>query len=265
MKQHFKYVFVVLTYRNGEDLYDLVNSLKGKFETYHIIVVNSYYDENTENRIQEIARDVHGTFFSVKNNGYGAGNNAGIKYAFQHYSFEFIIIANSDLIVKSFDPQMLPTENAVIGPKLTTLKGKAQNPYWDRKRYFIEKYLYLGHKKSSIWHMYVAQGLNRVFREMFLLRIKKSRQPLHVYAIHGACVLFTEDAAHKLYPVFDPKMFLYYEEAYLARKALRLGVDIIYYPLLDVLHKEDGSTVGLNLDLSKHATNSYLYYYEQSE
>lgn len=262
MKEAYKYVFVVLTYRNAEDLYDFEKSAKEVFGDYHVIVVNSYFDEQTEKRIRQIAEDIGGTFFSVENKGYGAGNNAGIEFAINNYSFEYLIVANADLIFRSFDDKNLPKENAIIGPALTTVTGKAQNPYWDKERKSIEKTIYKGHKKRSKLCMYWGQGINRVLREIFLKRSAHSEKPVRVYAVHGACVMFTKDAVAKLFPVYDTNMFLYYEEAYLAKKASRCGINMMYYPMLDVLHKEDGSTRGLSLDLSGYATNSYLYYYE---
>lgn len=262
MKETYKYVFVVLTYRKAEDLYDFDKSAKEIFSDYHIIVVNSYFDDKTEERIRNIAEDISGTFFSVENKGYGAGNNAGIEFAMKNCSFEYLIVANADLVFRSFDDKNLPKKNAIIGPALTTIKGKAQNPYWDKERNGIEKIIYKGHKKKSRICMYWGQGVNRLFRELFLKKSSHSEFPVKVYAVHGACVIFTKDAIARLFPVYDTNMFLFYEEAYLAKKASRSGIEVVYYPLLDVLHKEDGSTKGLNLDLSEYATNSYLYYYE---
>ena len=80
MKQieHLKYrvVFVVLVYRNTQDLRDFFKYNDTKDS--HTIVVNSYYDEQTENEFKKIASKAEADFISVPNKGYGAGNNAGM-------------------------------------------------------------------------------------------------------------------------------------------------------------------------------------------
>lgn len=258
----YKYIFVILTYRNAEDLYDLDRSLKDKNVDYHIVLVNSFFDDETEKHIKDISNQLNCTFLSVENRGYGCGNNCGIEYAMNHFDFDYLVVANSDLVLQEFDDRDLPCKNAIIGPRMKTINGKSQNPYWDLERTFTEKLIYTGHKKHNRLILNLGQGINKVFRETFLFRMRSKNNTMRVYAVHGACILFTRDAVEKLFPVFDSSMFLYYEEAYLAYKAKHMRVEVYYYPKINVLHKEDGSTKGLTIDLSHHAVESYLYYYE---
>lgn len=75
MKQieHLKYrvVFVVLVYRNTQDLRDFFKYIDIKDS--HTIVVNSYYDEQTVIEFKKIALKAEADFISVPNKGYGAG------------------------------------------------------------------------------------------------------------------------------------------------------------------------------------------------
>ena len=86
----YDFIFVVLVYRNTSDLVDFFASLK--LERTRVIVVNSFYDEESELQFKQIAESNHAEFLSVPNKGYGAGNNRGVEYALKHYDFKYLVI-----------------------------------------------------------------------------------------------------------------------------------------------------------------------------
>lgn len=259
---YFKYVFVVLVYRVAEDLYDFANSLHRNIDEYKVIIVNSFLNKESESRIKEIATELDCDFFTIKNKGYGYGNNRGVEYAKNHYNYEYLIISNADVVIEKFDINGLPSSNAVVGPKLITIKGKHQNPYWAIENKPMEKLIYTGLSKKFRLNMVIAQGINKTIREVFLKFTKNVSTAYKVYAVHGAFIIFTKDVVERIYPIYDENMFLYYEEAYLANRLKQMGVGRFYYPQICIRHKEDGSTKGLNTDLSCHAVDSFVYYYD---
>lgn len=261
-KEQYDFLFVILVYRNGKDLYDFDTSLRQHLSSYQVVVINSYMDDISNQEIESIANDLKYDFISIQNKGYGYGNNKGIRYAMEKYIYKYLIICNADIIIRSFDISKLPRSNAVIGPKITTLNGKAQNPYWAVKNKPMERMIYYGLLKQSRLRMFIAQGCNKVIRELFLMTRRKANLVSKVYGVHGAFVIFTKDVIEKLYPIYDENIFLYYEEAYLANYLQRKGIKGYYYPLIDVLHKEDGSTKGMDIDQHSLASSSFVYYYE---
>ena len=98
-------VFVVLVYRNTDDLKDFF--LHNHIKNSHVIVVNSYYDDVSEGDFRKIAEDNGASFISVPNKGYGAGNNRGIEYALEHFNFDFLVISNADIQISKFDFNLL--------------------------------------------------------------------------------------------------------------------------------------------------------------
>lgn len=260
--QHFKYVFVVLVYRTAEDIYDFANSLHRNIDDYKVIIVNSYMDKHSEHRIKEIATELDYDFFSIENKGYGYGNNRGVEYARNHYDYDYLIISNADVVIEKFDANGLPVSNAVVGPKLITIEGKHQNPYWAIENKTMEKMIYTGLSKKSRLNMVIAQGVNKIIREIYLKFKKNVSIAYKVYAVHGAFVIFTKDVIERIYPIYDENMFLYYEEAYLANRLKQMGIGRFYYSQIYVRHKEDGSTKGLNVNLNCHAVDSFVYYYD---
>ena len=263
-KKSYEYIFIVVTYRNGEDLFDFDKSLKKNINNYKVIIVNNFMNDETEKRIKEISDILNYDFISSENKGYGAGNNKGIEYALSKYDFNYIIISNSDIVIKKFDTKKLPTENAVIGPKIITINGKYQNPYWVLENKSIQKILYNGFKKNSKLNLIISQGINKIIRELFLLLNKNKKKAIKTYAVHGAFLIITKDVINKIHPLYDENMFLYYEEAYLAKKCKNNNIKKYFYPEIEILHKEDGSTKGSNINLNGHATNSFKYYFEKN-
>lgn len=96
----YDFIFVVLVYRNTSDLVDFFASLK--LERTRVIVVNSFYDKESELQFKQIAESNHADFLSVPNKGYGAGNNRGVEYALKHYDFKYLVISNADVEIKNW-------------------------------------------------------------------------------------------------------------------------------------------------------------------
>ena len=62
---------------------------------------------------------------------------------------------------------------------------------------------------------------------------------------------------------YDEQMFLFYEEAYLAKKIKDYDSKIYYYKNIIVDHKEDGSMDLANIEEYSHLRDSYILYYER--
>lgn len=85
----YDFVFVVLVYRNTRDLKDFFSSLL--LSAVKVIVVNSFYDKESECEFKNIAEANNADFLSVPNKRYGTGNNRGVDYALTHYDFKSIV------------------------------------------------------------------------------------------------------------------------------------------------------------------------------
>ena len=254
------YIFVVVVYRNGEDLITFNQSLKPWLNNYKIVVVDSYCSELCSIRIKDICKKINADYFVVENKGYGSGNNAGINYVKNHYNFNYCIISNADIELLKFDDKFLPKSNAVIGPRIVTINGKDQNPYWYRRNFLGEWFIYKFIKKRMDKLCWIVYAYNRLVREFFLKTNKK--KITEVYALHGAFIIFPKDVVYKINEIFDQKMFLYNEEAYLA--LILENKNIKKYLDLDIVvrHKEGGSTVGMDFNSRRFYSKSFIRYFE---
>lgn len=260
-KKKVEIVFIVLTYRNTEDLEVFVRSTKKKIkENYKIVVVNSFYDIETNKLMKQIAEEGMCDFIEVENKGYGYGNNRGVEFAIKQYDFNFIIISNPDIEIQDFDYNLIrKNKSAIFAPNIKTLNGKSQNPYYPYNIKLIHDLKYKGYFNNQKPYIFGAIILNKILRQFFLIKNKFSKSELkQVYATHGSFLIVGNEVFQKMYPLYLEEMFLFSEEVYLAYKAKKNGVKSFYVPKLKILHKEDGSINISNIDVSSNAKESYL-------
>lgn len=238
----YKIVFIVLVYRNIDVLRDFFQSFNIKDSK--IIVVNSFYDNVSLYECEAVSKQNGADFIAIPNNGYGFGNNVGTKYALEHYDFDFLILSNSDIIIKQFNGlDKYKDENYVIAPKTVMGTGKYQNPDtpWELKFIYPMLSYALNHKSSFVYTLcHICTRLNREIFRLYACICKKEKYK--IFSAHGSFIIFTQRATQELYPFFDDEMFLYNEEWYLALKANKHKVPIYFIPSFEVLHLEGASS-----------------------
>lgn len=106
-KIYSRIVYIVLVYKNIDVTEGFYNSLKG-YSDYKVIVVNSFFDSQTEKQCKRMAEEHGSDYISIANKGFGYGNNIGIEYALRNYTFEYLIISNSDIVVKDIGASAKP-------------------------------------------------------------------------------------------------------------------------------------------------------------
>ena len=124
----YDFIFIVLVYRNTKDLKDFFDSYN--LANSKVIVVNSFYDKESESDFKKIAEANNADFLSVPNKGYGAGNNRGVDFALAHYDFKYLVISNADICIEKMDlSAFCGFKEGIYAPSIHTLSGKQQNPH----------------------------------------------------------------------------------------------------------------------------------------
>lgn len=257
----YDFIFVVLVYRNTQDLKDFFASLK--VPAMKVIVVNSYYDDESEEAFGKIAKDNNADFLSVPNKGYGAGNNRGVEYAIQHYDFQYLVISNADIyILKLSEASLSNIPEGIYAPSIRTLSGKQQNPHMPYHFSWIDGMKYKYFKKNN-WHVIMFFcALNKIFRISFLGFVRFINHS-RIYSAHGAFVILPKGILEKLLPLYDEDVFLFTEEENLAMNARTHGIRTYYVPEVKVLHKEDGSTSSIADKQRDITRESYITFYKR--
>ena len=258
----YEYVFVVLVYRNTSDLISFFKSLN--LSNYKVVVVNSYYDEMTDGEFRKIAQANDADYITVENKGYGAGNNAGCRYALENYEFSHLIISNADVTVENWDKEVIDLQgDRIIAPDVRTLSGKRQNPNIPFKPSgLLERIEYKFFKNRHSKLIYMTYIISRLKKLLFYFRNSIVSGPRRIYSPHGAFLIIPYNVISKLHPLFNEEMFLFNEERHLARLAEENNVEVVYVPQIRIKHMEDGSVSTINTRLFDLMSASYQVYYE---
>lgn len=259
----YKYVFVVLVYKNLDVLHSFYESLN-KLKSYRVIIVDSFYSEEVKKQCSKIALDYGSDFISIENKGYGYGNNIGIKYALNNYNFEYLIISNSDIKVLDISElDYLGLDKAVIAPSTKMLNGKKQNPDTAFKMDIIFRFTYDALVRESKFLYMLTHVITRLNREFFFLYSKLIRKKFYsIFSPHGSFFVVTKKALYELFPLFNEDMFLYNEEWYLALRCRQKQIPVIFYPKIKVLHLEGASSDEITQKMFRYNKESFDVLYK---
>ncbi len=262
---HYKYVVVVLVYRNIKDLAECIHSIYDKIPNSKIIVVNAFYDEESREKIQRVSESSKCSFINVENKGYSYGNNRGIEYARKYFDFEYIIISNPDITVEKFDNDAISghPEYGIIAPCIIGASGRYQNPMGVIRNRLSEKLEFVGFEKNNKFLLILGIGINKLIRKIVVTIHKFDNNPYKIYEAHGSFVIMSNITIDTLYPVYDENLFLFAEEGVLAYKAKKANIKTGQFDRIIIHHKEDGSMKLSNLCLNDEMKKANLYFYKK--
>lgn len=257
-----EFVFVVLAYRNMDDLQELIDSISNRVNNYKIIIVNSFYDEASRKIAEKIALDNYCDFLNIENKGYSYGNNVGIEYAAKKYDFKYLIISNPDIVITEFPINATTLKGDIIAPCIIARSGKYQNPMIVKRSKEAEWLIYQGFKMKNSFLLYSGIGINKVSREINL-KLNSKKKRYRIYCAHGSFLLLSKKAITRIGSrPYDENMFLFAEESVIAVKAQKCGLTTVYDKRIVVNHKEDGSMKLAGISVNKELSKSNIYYYE---
>lgn len=265
MKKYYENIFIVLVYKNIEDIQNFILQAQKKVKSKKIVIVESYSDELCTEKLRNIAIQNECDFLPIENKGYSYGNNKGIQYACEKYDFDFLIVCNADVDIIKF-PDRMPKEygGKVIAPIINTIKGKAQNPFWAKKNSIAEWLMYKGYKCNILFISYMGFALYKLQREFFLRKFYHlDTSEEKIMAAHGAFVIFSKEVLDKIGLPYDEKMFLFAEECFLAHKLETYHIDTMMTKKIEICHHEDGSMDVSNIKQMEERKKSIVYYYEK--
>ncbi|HMM17387.1 MAG TPA: hypothetical protein PKC47_07630 [Petrimonas sp.] len=265
MKQSFDFVFVILVYKNYSDLKEVIPKIKDLSVSNRIVVVEGYSSDEIRENVRVIAESNDCDYIAVENKGYGAGNNRGIEFAFNNYSFKYIVVCNSDIDVVKFDyPFPSEYEKAVIAPVIKTIGGKYQNPYWYKKNKLAEFLMYFGYKHRIKLLLYSGIAIFKFARNHFISQFISSEcNEKYVAGAHGSFVIYSKHALDCIGLPYDENMFLFAEESLLSHILDKHDIKVIMSKRIEILHHEDGSMNVSNVHQLEERRKSVVYYYEK--
>lgn len=227
---------IIVNYKVKEDLFKCINSIyvskpKTKFE---IIVVDNDEIKTIKKSLLVKFPDVN-YIASIKNLGFGGGNNLGAKYAKGKYLF--FLNPDTEIINKTIDGlcnSIAKTKNTGIVAPLLLDKNK-------------QEYLLQGTKELTP----LKAILNLSFASKIFSKLKINQK----YYIHewdknglrkvdvcpGTAFIISKELFRRVRG-FDENFFLYFEEFDLCKRIREIGLDIYINPNVKLIHKWGAST-----------------------
>ncbi len=243
-----KILHILVNYKNTDDTIHFLRSAHGQrgADQVQFVVVNNSAEVASDSTFSDwISRGVQ-VLNRPDNPGYFGAAQAAWK-TFRGNAFDFVILSNTDLELRSSDfyfhllTTKIPIDVGLIGPSIhSELLRREGNPMSFEpptlgKLRFLA-WLYKHHALAWMYHflMYVVS----------LLKSLRSERPRnfsqHVYALHGAVLIFTSKY-FSLGGDFHHPVKLYGEELHVAERLRQMGLRTIVDYSLKVNHREAGT------------------------
>ena len=244
---------VIVSYNTKKITEDCIKSINRSLTNtkikYEIIVVDNNSLDGSAQTLEKIAQDQssHLVYFQTgSNQGFGRGNNFGVKKA----SGEYILLLNSDTIVlnrsieKLFD-FYIANEKFIhfLGPKLLNSDLTAQSSvakFFTLPVVFVTLLL-----KGDYW------GATRSSPNKFC----------QVNWVSGACIMTTKKIFQRL-GGFDKNIFMYMEEVDLLYRAKKIGLNTFFYPESQIIHLGSASSSGKTFPILQ-VYKGFLFFYKK--
>lgn len=277
----FRVVTVILNYNSDADLQLSVPQLHSQTGIDHaVVIVDNASKPECVRRVQRwlshrFPNSIFGSVSEVKtwinanphqaqvngqiylalndeNRGYSAGNNVGLRIA-EQLGATYVVIANPDIRLPSDDvvvrlvlSLLKYSGAAVIGPAILDSSGNHQNPMYEPSPYEEAFFPILKKIQQRKVEHYLREKLD-------------SSHPKKVEKVHGSFFL-ARLADFQSIGLFDENVFLYCEEAILAKRLQARHRELIFDPSIRVMHERGDKARG-NVSLYLTSRNYYLKRY----
>lgn len=263
--------FVILHFgKNPQLTIDSISSIK-QIEggsSADVVVVCNGSDCDISDLLKKSFPQHVSTVVLEQNMGFSVGNNIGYQFAKTHGNYDFILFINNDIVIRQTDfiPALYrvyqQTPFYLCGPDIYTpsvdyhsspLRNCVPDIH-ETEQIISEKERYISYFKKlfsfvafksflmEAKHFHgIPSGAMRFWR-----KIRNNNKPYRNTAenvvLQGSCLIISKKFIEQNKKVFEPEVFLYFEEYYLAEKCAQRQWNTLYSNQLQVYHMHRGSS-----------------------
>lgn len=208
---------IILNYNGLNDLKECFDSLYNlNYKNLELVLV----DNNSQDKSVEFVKENYKKVKIVKlkkNYGFAQGNNYGVSQS----SGEYIILLNNDTVVdKNWVSELVKIASSsksigVVGSKIYYFDDKTTINFAGSSNNILGQCTQIGENRTD------SKLINKVRKSFFVC---------------GAAMLFKREVYQKI-GLFDPKYFIYYEDADFCWRAWIFGYDVLLVPGSFLYHK----------------------------
>ncbi|WP_333646093.1 glycosyltransferase family 2 protein [Lacrimispora sp.] len=219
---------VLVNYNGVKDTIECIDSLKKMtYSNYRIIVVDNNSSDNSLKILHEKKEEIDFELLELnENKGFSAGNNAGIRLAFE-LGVKYILLLNNDTLVEPdfLKKLMVAEKNILVNSVMTSTILYADNK---EKIWYAGGSYDLKTSKVSQWGM---------GKQWFPMRDKW----VEVTFISGCCMCIPVSIIPNI-GFLDEDYFLYEEDTDYCIRIRQKGIKLYYVPNAVIYHKVSSST-----------------------
>lgn len=252
-----KVPIILLNYNSSSDCAKCISYLKRQRGVeIEIVVVDNCSQADDLTRLRALCQNepLCTLIENHENRGYNAGNNIGLRYAAEK-GYKYALIANPDMefpqedYVAKLVAKMEEDESVVVcGSDIVGVDGKHQNPM----------------KPDGDW----KQSWKWLF-SLFKPQCCDSYDFIDNYThshycskVSGCCLMVSMRFIEQV-GFFDEKVFLYCEEAILAKQVKRAGKKLYYMVDVQALHRHIPSAKGDPAKRFRHWRDARIYFIKE--
>ncbi|MBP7792219.1 MAG: glycosyltransferase family 2 protein [Candidatus Goldbacteria bacterium] len=248
-----KVYIIILNYLNWMDTIECMESVVNTYyKDKSIIVVNNGADAQSYIKIKDFAgrfpdADIH-IINSEKNNGYAAGNNAGIRYAMSKGDAKYLWIINNDTVVMPDSIDMLVEYCEEMSARGRKLGITASKIYY----YGTDKII------NGVGGRY-----NKMFGDGKLIGVFQKDKGQYdncnvkLDYVPGSAMFVSAKFINET-GLLNEEYFLFYEEMDWSLRGKKMGFELGYCCKSVVFHKE-GATIGSSSSGGKNSELAEFY------
>lgn len=201
---------IILNYKSWEETVKEVDLCNGLLQISYqdIIVVDNASPNDSYERLQETVKDRKYILIkSNENNGYAAGNNIGMRYAYKK-GYKYALILNNDIIIK---------DSEILNKLLAIFKKDDSLAVVNPDVYAPDGHLFNRDVKKPTFFDYTVGLINYKKLGRNITDLGKYG---YVYRPQGCCMMVDLEKMNSI-DYMDENTFLYVEEPILAERLLK--------------------------------------------
>ena len=268
--------FIILHYNDIETTKKCIDSIQclEQIKDSKILIVDNHSPNNSGTELKKQYAGIENIEILLleDNYGYSRANNIGYAYLKKSENFDYIVVANNDIIFEQRNLISILEEKYreagfyVAGPNVYAIyKKQHQNPLALRPRSLEETEAWIEENRRCLKNMKreyllhcIWQKVNRtkiysIYRKRMDSKIQKTeddkwKHSMENIVLSGSCLFFSERFIKNNEKLFEPETYFYHEEDILTTKCLKNGWKTLYIPDIAVQHLEGASTNTKNYD-----------------
>lgn len=238
-----KLVYMIINYNDTKSVHELLSQIQDYSCIDEILIVDNHSTDSSFAKLKKVKNKKVRVVQTKENKGYSSAINFGTKDILERYSDANVVISNADIILSSEEDLKALVKGlsqkhvGIVAP--TIVEHGSLNRGWK-----------LPTPNQDILENIVF--LNRFFKKQKLYPESYYEKKTSIVDVVSGCVFLMRASTIKKVNFLDEGVFLYYEEAILAKKLQDISLHSVIYNQIAFVHNHS-----VSIDKSVKKLNKY--------